>query len=358
METKKQLEEYLEYLLNHKGSDLHLKAGSPTHIRINGELQPIQKLPLTDSEVHTFARHILGPTLYEKLQEEKEYDSSYSLDDSRRFRINFFYQINGLSIAFRAIPDSIPSFEELHLPSPLKEFADLEKGLILVTGPTGSGKSTTVAALVDRINHHYRKHIITIEDPVEFIFHEDKSIISQRAIHENTFSFERALTAAFREDFDVLVLGEIRSLETMRIALHAANTGHLVISTLHTQGAVETINRIINMYPASEQDQVRFTLSQLLQGVISQTLVVARNHQRFPAVEILKSTPRIMEMIMNDRDTEILDALARGRHTYGTQTLDQALQELFEAKTIDDKTLLAHAHNPSDMQLYLGGISN
>ncbi len=356
METKKQLEEFLAYLVDHNGSDLHLKAGSPAHIRVNGELLPIQRHPLPDSKVHAFARHILGPTLYGKLQKQKEYDASYSLDDTRRFRINFFYQINGLSIAFRLIPAQVPGFEELHLPVSLKEFADLEKGLILVTGPTGSGKSTTVAAIIDRINRHHRKHIITIEDPVEFIFREDKSIISQRAVHDNTFSFENALTAAFREDFDVLLLGEIRSLETMRTALHAANTGHLVISTLHTQGAIETINRIINMYPAHEHDQVRLTLAQLLKGVISQTLVVGRSQQRLPAVEILKGTPRITEMIMNDRDSEILEALSGGTRTYGTQTLDQALIGLFESGAIDAETLLAHARNPSDMQLYLDGI--
>jgi twitching motility protein PilT len=354
--AKEHLERYLKYLIKHNGSDLHLKAGSVSRIRINGELYPIERIPLTGDDVESLAKAILTASQYEQLVIDKEFDHSYSLDASARFRANLFYQFNGLSIVLRAIPAKIPTLKELHIPQPVEEFASFQKGLILVTGATGSGKSTTVASLLNRINRTYRRHIITIEDPIEYVFHEEKCIISQRAIGENSHSFERALTAAFREDFDVLFIGEIRNLETMEIALHAANTGHLVLSTLHTQGSVEAIGRIINMYPVEDHDQVRATLAQVLVGVVAQRLVKNKNDQRMPAVEILKNTTRIADLIAQSRDNDIIDAIAKGENTYGMQTLDQALVKLFQQGYIEQDVMLANANSPSDIKLITDGL--
>jgi len=354
--SDERLERYLKYLIKHNGSDLHLKSGSITRIRINGELFPIERAPLSRDEMEDLAKTILTAAQYEQLVIEKEFDHSYALDTTARFRANFFYQFNGLSIVLRSIPAQIPSLQELRLPKTIEEFASFKKGLILVTGATGSGKSTTVASLINRINKIHRRHIITVEDPIEYVFHEEKCIISQRAIGENSHSFERALKAAFREDFDVLFVGEIRNIETMEIALHAANTGHLVLSTLHTQGAVEAISRIINMFQAEDHDQVRSTLSQVLRGVIAQRLIPDKNDQRIPAVEILKNTTRIADMIAQSRDSEILDAMAKGENTYGMQTIDQALVKLYQQGYVTKESMLAYADNPSDIQLIVDGL--
>jgi twitching motility protein PilT len=353
--AKERLEQYLNYLIKHNGSDLHLKAGSVTRIRINGELYPIERTILTSEDAEALAKTILTPSQYEILATEKEFDHSYALENAR-FRANLFYQFNGLSIVLRAIPATIPTLRELRTPSSIEEFADKQKGLILVTGATGSGKSTTIASLIERINKLYRRHIITIEDPIEYVFKEDRSIISQRAIGENAHSFERALTAAFREDFDVLFIGEIRNLETMQIALHAANTGHLVLSTLHTQGSVEAIGRIVNMFPTEDHDQVRSTLSQVLIGIVAQRLVKDKNDRRIPAVEILKNTTRIADLISQNRDYDILDAMAKGENTYGMQTLDQALVKLFQQGFIEKEEMLMHATSPSDIKLITEGL--
>jgi twitching motility protein PilT len=353
--AKERLEQYLNYLIKHNGSDLHLKAGSVTRIRINGELYPIERTILTSEDAEALAKTILTPSQYEILATEKEFDHSYALENAR-FRANLFYQFNGLSIVLRAIPATIPTLRELRTPSSIEEFVDKQKGLILVTGATGSGKSTTIASLIERINKLYRRHIITIEDPIEYVFKEDRCIISQRAIGENAHSFERALTAAFREDFDVLFIGEIRNLETMQIALHAANTGHLVLSTLHTQGSVEAIGRIVNMFPTEDHDQVRSTLSQVLIGIVAQRLVKDKNDRRIPAVEILKNTTRIADLISQNRDYDILDAMAKGENTYGMQTLDQALVKLFQQGFIEKEEMLMHATSPSDIKLITEGL--
>ena len=354
--ASERLERYLKYLIKHKGSDLHLKAGSIARIRINKELFPIERTPLNKEEMEDMAKAILSAAQYEQLVIEKEFDSSYSLGTTARFRVNFFYQFNGLSIVLRSIPVIVPTPEELNLPQSIKEFATFQNGLVLITGATGSGKSTTVATLINQINNTYRRHIITIEDPIEYVFREEKSIVSQRAIGENSLSFERALTSAFREDFDVLFIGEIRNLETMKIALHAANTGHLVFSTLHTQGSVEAIGRMINMFPPEDHDQVRATLAQVLRGIIAQRLIPDTNNQRVPAVEILKNTARISDMIAQSRDNEILDAMAKGENAYGMQTMDQALVRLYQRGHITKESMLTHASSPSDIQLILGGV--
>ena len=354
--TNERLEQYLRYLVKHNGSDLHLKSGSVTRIRINGELYPIERTPLTKEDVEEMAKGILSASQYEQLVINKEFDHSYALDTTARFRANLFYQFDGLSIVLRIIPTSIPTLKALKLPSFVEEFSGYQSGLILITGSTGSGKSTTVASLLNHINHTYRRHIVTIEDPIEYVFKEEKCIISQRAIGENTHSFERALTAAFREDFDILFIGEIRDRATMEIALHAANTGHLVLTTLHTQGSVEAISRIVNLFPSEDHNQVRSTLSQILRGVIAQRLIPDKNDRRIPAVEVLKNTARVADLIAQGRDHEILDTIAKGGNTYGMQTIDQSLVTLYQQGYIKKEAMLENADSPSDIRLIVEGL--
>jgi twitching motility protein PilT len=264
--------------------------------------------------------------------------------------------MNGLSAVFRVIPTRIKSVEELGLPPVVNDFSSVQRGLVLVTGVTGSGKSTTLAAILDKINRETKKHVITIEDPIEFV-HEDKGcLINQRSVGQDARSFSDALRAALREDPDIILVGEMRDLETIDIALHAANTGHLVFSTLHTLDAKETIDRIIGMFPDGEQNRVRMSLASVLEGVISQRLIPTKNGTRVAALEILKKTARIEQLILENRDSEIPDALYEGKEIYGTQTFDQALLEHYRNGIIDEKTALEFATNPSDMKLKMQGV--
>jgi twitching motility protein PilT len=353
---EKKLKQYLDYLIKHNGSDLHLKAGSNVHMRVNGELFALKDDKLTNEDMIEIAKEMLTTPQYNQLIESKELDCSYALDESKRFRVNFFYQVGGLSAVLRAIPEKILSIEELHLPEVVQDLADLPNGLVLVTGVTGSGKSTTLAAMLDRINKKRRKHIISIEDPIEYMHKEQKSLVSQRAIGTNTHSFANALRAALREDIDIIFIGELRDLETMEIALHAANTGHLVFSTLHTLDAKESISRIIGMFPKEEQSRVRMTLSFVLEGVISQRLVKNKEGGRVPAVEVMKGTARIRELIAEKRDNELLEAIVKGKEIYGTQSFDQSLLDLYDKRKINREEALRNATNPSDMSLAMQGI--
>jgi len=353
---KDQLRNYLNKMIKLNGSDLHLKAGSFVHLRISGEILALKDKQLTNDDMLSIAEVILTPSQLSDLIENKELDCSYSLDESHRFRVNFFYQINGLSAVLRVIPNTILSIDALNLPEVVKEFADLNHGLLLVTGVTGSGKSTTLAAILDRINKQKRKHIISIEDPVEYIHKEHNCLVSQRAIGSSTHSFANALRAALREDIDIIFIGELRDLETARIAIHAANTGHLVVSTLHTLDAKETITRIIGIFPKEEQNRVRITLSFVLEGIVSQRLVNTTEGKRIPAVEVMKRTKRISELIAENRDHEILDSIASGKEIYGSQSFDQSLFELYSDAKINKSTTLRYATNASDMSLMMQGI--
>ncbi|SFV56516.1 Twitching motility protein PilT [hydrothermal vent metagenome] len=353
---EKKLKKYLDYLIKHQGSDLHLKAGSNVYMRVNGELFALKEDKLTHDDMVAIAKDMLTTPQYNQLVESKELDCSYALDETKRFRVNFFYQVGGLSAALRAIPEKILSIDELHLPEVVKDLADLQSGLVLVTGVTGSGKSTTLAAMLDRINKSKRKHIISIEDPVEYMHKEQKSLVTQRAIGTNTHSFANALRSALREDIDIIFIGELRDLETMEIALHAANTGHLVFSTLHTLDAKESISRIIGMFPNEEQERIRMTLSFVLEGVISQRLVKDKEGGRVPAVEVMKGTARISELIVEKRDSEILEAIVKGKEIYGTQSFDQSLLDLYHSKKITQEEALRNATSPSDMSLAIQGI--
>jgi twitching motility protein PilT len=353
---EKKLKQYIDYLIEHNGSDLHLKAGSHVHMRVNGELFALKYDYLSNEDMIEIAKEILTTPQYNQLVENKELDCSYTLDESRRFRVNFFYQISGLSAVLRTVPEKIFSIEELNLPDVVKDLADLSYGLVLVTGVTGSGKSTTLAAILDRINKKRRKHIISIEDPIEYMHKEKKSLVSQRAIGSNTHSFSNALRAAMREDIDIIFIGELRDLETMEIALHAANTGHLVFSTLHTLDAKESISRFIGMFPQEEQERVRMTLSFVLEGVISQRLVKSKDGNRIPAVEVMKGTARIRGLIVEKRDNELLEAIIKGKDIYKTQSFDQSLLDLYDKNEIDREEALRNATNPSDMSLAMQGI--
>ena len=354
MEEKLKL--YLRTMVSHEGSDLHLKSGSQVRVRIHGVLKILGKEELNADQMEQLAREITTPEQYDSLRKNKSLDFSYILSEKHRFRVNFFYQMQGLSAVFRVIPVEIKTVEELKLPSAINDFASIQRGLVLVTGVTGSGKSTTLAAILDKINREYKKHIITVEDPIEFVHQDRGCLINQRSIGQDAKSFSDALRAALREDPDIILVGEMRDLETIDIALHAANTGHLVFSTLHTLDAKETIDRIVGMFPEGEQNRVRMSLASVLEGVISQRLIPTKTGSRIAAVEILKKTARIGQLIAEGRDSEIPDALFEGKEIYGTQTFDQALLDIYKDGIIDEKTALEYASNPADMKLKMQGI--
>jgi len=350
--TREELNKYLYTLIKNNGSDLHIKAGSGIRVRINGVLHKMESPKLTRESVISLLKELLR-SRFEELVKKKEIDFSYKLDDNYRFRVNAFFQIDGPSLVFRVIPIKIPTIEELKLPKIIKKFTEVERGLVLVTGVTGSGKSTTLAAMINEINEKKPKHIITIEDPVEFVHKEKKALINQRSLGEDTLSFSNALRAALREDPDIILVGEMRDTETMEIALHAAETGHLVFSTLHTLDAKETLNRIIGVFPPEEQQRIRLVLASVLEGIISQRLVPTVDNKRVAAMEILIKTPRIKELILQNRDQEIKDAIEEGKEVYGTQSFDQHLVDLVISGTISEDKALEYATSRDDLLLKL-----
>ena len=354
MEEKLKL--YLRTMISNSGSDLHIKSGSQVRVRIHGVLKVLGKDELTSAMVDKLAQEIMIADQYEKLITDRNLDFSYVLGSENRFRVNFFFQMDGLSAVFRIIPVDILSLDDLNLPPVIKTFTEIHRGLVLVTGVTGSGKSTTLAAILDKINREEKKHIITVEDPIEFV-HKDKGcLVNQRGIGQDAHSFSDALRAALREDPDIILVGEMRDLETIDIALHAANTGHLVFSTLHTLDAKETIDRIVGMFGNEEQNRIRMSLASVLEGVISQRLIPNKKGGRVAAIEILKKTARIEQLIAENRDSEIPDALFEGKEIYGTQTFDQALLDLLRSGEITDEIALEYATNPADMKLKMQGV--
>jgi len=354
MEEKLKL--YLKTMAAHEGSDLHIKSGSQVRARIQGQLRIMGKNSLAAAEVNELVKKITTDTEYQKLQDKGFVDFSYAPDKQSRYRTNVFKQMDGLSIVLRVIPTKIPTLRELKLPEVMKNFADIPRGLVLVTGVTGSGKSTTLAAMLRRINENYTKHIITLEDPIEFVHTDIKSLINQRAKGPDFENFADALPAALREDPDVILVGEMRDVETIELALHAANTGHLVFSTLHTLDAKETINRIIGTFPQEEQDRIRLSLSSVISGVVSQRLAPTKTGERIAVVEVMVQTSRIRELIADNRDVEIPDAIAEGKAMYGSQTFDQHLLDLVDSRTITEEVALEYATSPSDLKLKLEGV--
>ena len=350
---KEELNKFLYHLINQNGSDLHIKSGGKIKGRVQGKLVDFLNTILPKEHVFELLKDILTPNRYNEFLEKKELDFSYKLDENYRFRVNAFFQIEGPSLVFRVIPVKIPTLKELNLPPIIKHFTEIERGLVLVTGVTGSGKSTTLAAMINEINETKAKHIITIEDPVEFVHKDKKSLINQRSLGEDTLSFSNALRAALREDPDIILVGEMRDRETIEIALHAAETGHLVYSTLHTLDAKETINRIIGIFPPEEQPRIRLVLASILEGVISQRLVPTIDNKRVAAMEILVKTPRIKELIMENRDNEIKDALEEGKKVYGTQSFDQHLIDLVANGIVSEEVAKDFATSKDDFMLKL-----
>lgn len=355
-EVLKKIRGYLRRMVDAGGSDLHIKANAVVRARINGEIIPLSGEILSKDDALIFAKELLR-TRFPELVEKKEVDLVYPFDDNTRFRINIFFQMEGVSAVFRLIPVKILTIDELKLPEIVHSFAEMERGLVLVTGVTGSGKSTTLAALIDEINWKRRKHIITIEDPIEFVHKDRKCIINQRSVGQDTLSFGNALRAALREDPDIILVGEMRDMETIEIALHAADTGHLVFSTLHTLDAKETVNRIISVFPTAEQNRVRMTLSSVLKGVLSQRLIPTVDGNRTAALEILIRTPRIEQLIAENRDVEIPDTIAEGKELYKSQTFDQGILDLYLSGRISRDDALAYATSSSDLKLRMDGLS-
>jgi twitching motility protein PilT len=322
-EQLKKIRAYLKKLIQNGGSDLHVKANAVIRARIQGQIIQFSGGIFSAEDALTFAKELLRGR-YAEFQEKRELDLVYPFDENNRFRVNIFFQMDGVSAVFRVIPVRIPQFTELKLPEVLRNFTKKERGLVLVTGVTGSGKSTTLATLINEINLTQKKHIITIEDPIEFVHKDRGCIINQRSVGQDTLSFGTALRAALREDPDIILVGEMRDKETINLALHAADTGHLVFSTLHTIDAKETINRIIAQFPTDEQNRVRISLAGVIQGVVSQRLVKTKEGGRRAAMEILVRTPTIEKLIMENRDYEIRDAIENGKEHYKSQSFDQS----------------------------------
>ncbi len=354
MEEKLKL--YLRSMVANEGSDLHIKAGSYVRTRVHGLLRVLGKEKLSVTDVETLVREMTIETQYKKLDKHGSVDFSYKPDKTSRFRVNIFNQMDGLSIVLRVIPTHIPTIEELKLPDVIEKFADVPRGLVLVTGVTGSGKSTTLAAMLNKVNRTYQKHIITLEDPIEFVHQDIKCLVNQRALGSDFYDFKDALPAALREDPDVILVGEMRDPETIELALHAANTGHLVFSTLHTLDAKETINRIVGSFPKEEQGRIRLSLSSTLSGIISQRLIPGKNGGRIAAAEVMIQTSRIKELIAENRDFEILDAIEEGHDIYGSQSFDQHLLGLVDRRMITEEVALEYASRPSDLKLKLEGV--
>jgi twitching motility protein PilT len=355
-ETLKRVRGYLKRMIDAGGSDLHLKSNGVVRARINGEIVPLSGDIFSKEDGIMFAKELLRGR-FNEFVENKELDLTYPFDENTRFRVNIFFQMDGVSAVFRVIPVKINSIEELRLPGVLHKFTSMERGLVLVTGVTGSGKSTTLAALINEINWKRRRHIITIEDPIEFVHKDRKCIINQRSIGQDSLSFSNALRAALREDPDIVLVGEMRDIETIDIALHAADTGHLVFSTLHTLDAKETINRVISMFPTQEQNRVRLTLASTLAGVVSQRLIPTVDNRRIAALEILVKTSRIQQLILENRDIEIRDAIEEGKEIYGSQTFDQAILDLYNQGVISREKAFEYATSPSDLKLKMEGLS-
>ncbi len=336
----------LKFSVKSKASDLHISAGLPPMIRVDGDIRKLNMESLDHKEVHALIYDIMNDNQRKNYEEFLETDFSFELPGVARFRVNAFNQERGAAAVFRTIPEEILSLEFLKCPPFFAEVTKKARGLILVTGPTGSGKSTTLAAMVDHINQQRYEHILTIEDPIEFVYQSEKSLINQREVHRDTQSFSAALRSALREDPDIILIGEMRDLETIRLALSAAETGHLVFGTLHTTSAAKTIDRIIDVFPAAEKDMIRSMLSESLQAVISQTLLKKTGGGRIAAHEIMVGTPAIRNLIREAKVAQMYSAIQTGRRD-GMQTLDQNLKELVDSNKITAKIAASKAVNKS-----------
>lgn len=337
----------LTFVVKSGASDLHLSAGLPPLLRIDGDITRINAPAMDNDGVYDLIYGIMNDTQRRTFDAELEADFSLDVPGLSRFRVNAFHQNRGVGAVFRTIPNNIKSMDELGMPAIFRQMVSVPRGLVLVTGPTGSGKSTTLAAMIDYLNKHHPYHILTVEDPIEFVHTPRKSLINQREVHRDTLSFNNALRSALREDPDVILVGELRDLETIRLALTAAETGHLVFGTLHTTSASKTIDRIIDVFPEGEKPLVRSMLSESLQAVVSQTLLKKKGGGRVAAWEIMMGTNAIRNLIREDKIPQMYSAIQTGQ-SFGMQTLDQHLQQLVKAGMINAEVAASKAKVPSD----------
>jgi twitching motility protein PilT len=348
-----QIDQFLRVMVQQNGSDLHLTVGSPPIIRQHGELTRVKFRDLSPGDMQALLFEIMTPDQKQHFVETNDTDFAYEVADVARFRANVFRQRKGIGCVMRTIPAKVLSADELKLPDGVRRFCKLTKGLVLVTGPTGSGKSTTLAAMVDLINETKPDHILTIEDPIEFVHDNKRGLVNQREIGNHTKSFASALRAALREDPDVILVGEMRDLETIALGISAAETGHLVFGTLHTNSAAKTVDRMINVFPADEQEQIRAMLGETLRGVVAQQLLrTADGKGRVAALEVMVGTPAIGNMIREAKTHQIPSMIQTGRKD-GMQMMDQAILEFLMKKVITPEEAYARAHNKAEFLPYL-----
>lgn len=354
------LKQMLVEMLNRKASDLHLRVGVRPHLRVNGELEQIAIEPLTIEVMEQIVNQMLNEKQRERFFRKNEMDMALSVAKLGRFRINLFRQRGTIGIAIRSVNVSVPTFEELSLPDVVRSLAETRRGLVVITGTTGSGKSTTLATMIEEINANRTANILTVEDPIEYIYRDHKSIISQREVGGDTDTFSSALRHAFRQDPDIILIGEIRDLETMSIALTAADTGHLVLTTLHTMDALETISRIISFFPPHQHQQIRLLLGGTLKAIVCQRLISRSDKSgRVPAVEVLINTAAIRESIMDpEKWTEINELIEQGAVQYGMQTFDQSIMKLYKHGMISFEEAMINASNSDDFDLRVKGITS
>ncbi|MDP2054542.1 MAG: type IV pilus twitching motility protein PilT [Acidobacteriota bacterium] len=345
------LPDLLKKTVEISGSDLHLSIGSPPQVRVHGELQKLDHPELTASDTKALAYAVLTDAQKKRFEEMLELDFSFGIRGVARFRCNMFNQKGAVGAVYRQIPEKIRTFEELGLPAVLAKMAERPRGLVLVTGPTGSGKSTTLAAMIDKINNERHGHILTVEDPIEYLHQHKNCLINQRELHSDTQSFTNALRAALREDPDVVLIGEMRDLETVESALRIAETGHLTFGTLHTNSAASTINRIIDVFPSHQQSQIRTQLSLVVEGIVCQALLPrADGKGRAVSLEILVPTPGIRNLIREDKVHQIYSAMQTGQEKLGMQTMNQSLATLYFRRTITLDTAINASSNREELQ--------
>jgi twitching motility protein PilT len=344
------LPELLKTLVEAGGSDLHITTQTPPQIRVHGHLQRVEGADLTPAETKQLTYSVLTDAQKKRFEETLELDFSFGLKGLARFRCNMFNQRGSVGAVYRVIPEKIRSFQELALPPVLATLAERPRGLVLVTGPTGSGKSTTLAAMIDKINKERHDHILTIEDPIEFVHQHQGCLVNQREVHSDTQSFSLALRAALREDPDIVLIGEMRDLETVESALKIAETGHLTFGTLHTNSSAQTINRIIDIFPANQQGQIRTQLSLVLEGIVCQALLPKIGGGRVVALEIMIPTPAIRNLIREDKIHQIYSSMQTGQEKVGMQTMNQSLATLYQKRLITHETALSASSNREELQ--------
>ncbi|TSC56944.1 MAG: twitching motility protein [Parcubacteria group bacterium Greene0714_21] len=350
MPEKKSIDELFEIAFKERASDLHISLGHAPALRVEGRLVPLMKQKvLSASDIEGLVAPLLSSEQHARLKAEKDIDFSYDFQGRARFRVNVFFQQGSLSLASRLIPSRIQTMEELNLPEVLHEFTRATQGFVIITGPSGHGKSTTLAALIDEINHSRADHIITIEDPIEYVFEDDKAIIDQREVNQDTLSFAKALRATFRQDPDVIMVGEMRDPETMATAITAAETGHLVFATLHTNSASQTVHRIVDSFPAEQQGQVRAQLSASLLGVVAQKLVPRIKGGLIPACEILLANAAVSNLIRENKIHEIPLVIETGAEA-GMISLNRSLANLVKGKEISFENALSYSLNPNELR--------